>query len=145
MKNTVQKTLTKTSSKILNRLSRAPSPNNCVEFINEDGKRFAWSESNVRYEEVAKDGDAFTTLRSRLDNANKTLEAFKYRNAFTDFPPDDTPVLMRAPFDSMMPYTHRLAMYWRPSQGGLGDPHWRWYEADERINSVLQHAWCTLP
>lgn len=49
--------------------SKSPSPSNCVEFINADGSRFAWSESNVRYEPVPKDGESFTLLRMRLMKA----------------------------------------------------------------------------
>lgn len=39
---------------------------NAAEFITDDGKRFAWSESNVQYEEVPEDGESFTILRTRL-------------------------------------------------------------------------------
>lgn len=39
---------------------------NCAEFITDDGRRFAWSDSNCRYEEVEPDGASFTALRNRL-------------------------------------------------------------------------------
>ncbi len=48
---------------------KLPDPKNCVEFINDDGRRFAWSESNVCYEEVPQDGESFTLLRKRLSEA----------------------------------------------------------------------------
>lgn len=38
----------------------------CAEFVTDDGRRFAWSESNVRYEEVSRDDASFTMLRNRL-------------------------------------------------------------------------------
>ena len=51
-----------------------PEPHpNCVEYVLEDGRRFAWSESNVRYEEVAEDGASFTLLRRRLTEAQMNL------------------------------------------------------------------------
>jgi len=53
-------------------VSRKPHPD-CVEYVLEDGRRFAWSESNVQYEEVPPDGASFTVLRYRLDRANETL------------------------------------------------------------------------
>lgn len=51
-------------------MPRADDPGNCVEFVNEDGSVYAWSESNVRYEKVSgmKTGElgSFTLLRRRL-------------------------------------------------------------------------------
>jgi hypothetical protein len=41
-------------------------PNNCVEYVDEDRDRWAWSESNCRYERVPEDGASFTSLRRRL-------------------------------------------------------------------------------
>ncbi len=46
-----------------------------VEFILEDGSRYAWSESNVQYEPVPQDGEAFTLLRKRLSDREEDLEA----------------------------------------------------------------------
>lgn len=45
-------------------------PTNCVEFVNEDGRRYAWSESNVTYELVADAAGnkaSFTVMRNRHD------------------------------------------------------------------------------
>ena len=46
----------------------------CAEFVLDDGRRFAWSESNVRYEEVPADDKSFTTLRLRLRRAEAPRE-----------------------------------------------------------------------
>lgn len=55
------------------RVERGPGyglhdPSNCVEFVNEDGSRYAWSESNVQYAQVVdKEGEmaSFHSLRLR--------------------------------------------------------------------------------
>ena len=52
---------------------RKPHPD-CVEYVLEDGRRFAWSESNVQYEEVPEDGASFALLRSRLDRLRDALD-----------------------------------------------------------------------
>lgn len=54
------------------RTDRKPHPD-CVEYILEDGRRFAWSDSNVQYEEVPEDGASFTLLRKRLTEAQDRL------------------------------------------------------------------------
>jgi len=55
---------------LLQILGRSPLDNanlaDCVEYVMEDGRRFAWSDSNVCYEEVPQDGSSFTLLRQRL-------------------------------------------------------------------------------
>ena len=50
---------------------------NCAEFVTDDGRRFAWSDSNCHYEEVAPDGGAFTTLRNRLRRAEAEIKRLK--------------------------------------------------------------------
>lgn len=49
------------------------NPGNAVEFINEDGSRYAWSESNCQYESVPQDGASFTLLRKRLERAEQIV------------------------------------------------------------------------
>lgn len=51
-----------------------PDPSNAAEFIDDEGHRYAWSESNVRYEEVEPDDGCFTLLRNRLSKAQERLE-----------------------------------------------------------------------
>lgn len=46
-----------------------------VEYIREDGRRFAWSESNCQYQEVPENGASFTLLRKRLAQVEKEREA----------------------------------------------------------------------
>lgn len=55
-------------------MSELPDPKNCVEFVNKDGRRFAWSESNVCYEEVPPYGGSFTVLRKRLKDREMEIE-----------------------------------------------------------------------
>lgn len=45
------------------------SPCNALEYIAENGQRYAWSDSNVQYEPVPEDGASFTLLRNRLKTA----------------------------------------------------------------------------
>ncbi len=47
-------------------MGKDPNPSNAVEFIDENGNRWAWSESNCQYESVPEDGASFTLLRKRL-------------------------------------------------------------------------------
>lgn len=46
---------------------------NCAEFITDDGRRFAWSESNCMYEELSKDGGSFTMMRRRVERFTAIL------------------------------------------------------------------------
>lgn len=59
---------------------------NCAEFVTDDGRRFAWSDSNCRYEEVAPDGASFTLLRNRLA---AIVEAIAPRLGEATVPPFD--------------------------------------------------------
>lgn len=47
------------------------NPSEAAEFIDSCGHRFAWSESNVCYEEVPTDAESFTLLRKRLSELQK--------------------------------------------------------------------------
>ena len=55
--------------------SHLPDPCDSVEFITKEGKRYAWSDSNVQYEEVPPDGESFTLIRKRLDDLQTAAKA----------------------------------------------------------------------
>jgi hypothetical protein len=63
---------------------RTPHPD-CVEYILEDGTRWAWSESNVQYEQVPQDGESFTLLRMRLSRLEEATKPFLRENPYSDF------------------------------------------------------------
>ena len=44
-----------------------------AEFVTDEGKRYAWSESNCRFEEVAPGGGSFQLMRIRLERAEARI------------------------------------------------------------------------
>lgn len=63
-----------------------PNPCDAVEFIDEKRQRWAWSESNVRYEPVSPDGGSFTLLRDRLDRRPYRAITIEIRDRSTFIP-----------------------------------------------------------